>query len=188
MSKRGQRVPVFGWCAMVMLVFNGCRSTPALTELVFEADDLPGCQLAAIPADAELPCGMTSNPHVGTAHAEIECFGQMTLVPQQHDHNKEHNDEAGSSSSAGGGDTLVGSLEEFMFSAYHGAGEAGVFGFRFADETAARGAAKALQMRAAGGENGMVEATGSLVAYVWYDDGASDCGFRLRDLIRQRFE
>lgn len=81
-------------------------------------------------------------------------------------------------------DSLIASLDGFLFSVYQGAGEAGVFGFRFAAEAAARKAGEVLRLRAASGEHGMVVEKGSLVVYVWYDGEASACGLRLRELVR----
>lgn len=65
--------------AMLLLVL-GCSREPELGALVYRAGDLPGCQLAEVPAGAQLPCGVAGNPHVGTLRSEIECFGRMTLA------------------------------------------------------------------------------------------------------------
>lgn len=169
--------------AVLLLSLAGCAREPALSDLVYEADDLPGCRLANVPANAALPCGMTGNPHVGAEPSETECFGRYALTSAQHGHGNAH----------GAGDALEGAaqveaLEEYLFSVYAGTGEAGVFGFRFDAETSARAAGEALRLRAAGGENGMVVEKGTLVAYIWYDEGASECGLRLRELVRATLE
>ena len=166
----------------LLLALGACGSPLQLTKLTFGSDELEECALAALPADAKLPCGAQGNPFVTSEQEYLECFGGMLLAPHQHHH--QHSADAGQDSTSSTTSELVAELEEFLFSVYQGEGEAGIFGLRFSHAQATQRAVALLRLR--GGEHSKVHSKGNLVVYVWHDEGAAGCSAKLDSLVESR--
>lgn len=168
---------------LLILALGACGGPLQLAKFTFESDELEECALAAVPADAKLPCGPQDNPFVTSEQEHLECFGGMLLAPHQH-HHHQHSADTGQDSTSSTTSELVAELEEFLFSVYQGEGEAGIFGLRFSHAQAAQRAAALLRLR--GDEHSKVHAKGNLVVYVWHDEGAAGCSARLDSLVKSR--
>ena len=160
-----------------------CSSPMQLAELTFGSDDLQECELAAVPPDAELPCGAPGNPFVTSDQEYLKCFGGMLLAPHQH-HRHQGSEDEGEGSTSSAMRELLAELEEFLFSVYHGEGEAGIFGLRFSDSQAAERAATLLRGRS--GEQSRVHLKDNLVVRVWHDEGGAGCSSKLGSLVVSR--
>ena len=167
---------------LLALALGACGGPLQLTKFTFESDELEACTLAALPADAKVPCGAQDNPFVTSEQEYLECFGGMLLAPHQHRH--QHSADAGQDSTSSTTSELVAELEEFLFSIYQGEGEAGIFGLRFSHAQAAQRAAALLRLR--GAEHSKVHTKGNLVVYVWHDEGADGCSAKLDSLVKSR--
>ena len=163
----------------LLLALGACSGSLQLTKFTFGSDELEECALAAMPADAKLPCGAQGNPFITSEQEYLECFGEMLLAPHQH---HQHSMDAGQDSTSSTTSELVAELEEFLFSVYQGEGEAGIFGLRFSHAQAAQRAAALLRLR--GGEHSKVRAKGNVVVYVWHDEDADGCSARLDSRVK----
>ena len=160
-----------------------CSAPMQLAELTFGSDGLQECELAAVPPDAELPCGAPGNPFVTSERAYLNCFGGMLLAPHQH-HRHRGSEDGGEGSKSSATSELLAELEEFLFSVYHGGGEAGIFGLRFSESQAAQRAAALLRGRS--GEHAKVHLKDNLVVRVWHDEGGAGCSSELDSLVMSR--
>lgn len=177
-------IKVHIWQQMIPLILalGACGGPLQLTKFTFGSDELEACTLAAVPADAKLPCGVQGNPFVTSEQEYLKCFGGMLLAPHQHHH--QHSADAGQDSTSSTTSELVAELEEFLFSVYQGEGEAGIFGLRFSHAQATQRAVSLLRLR--GGEHSKVHAKGNLVVYVWHDEDADGCSAKLNSLVKSR--
>ena len=169
--------------ALLAIAALSCAIPMPLSELARLSDDLEACARAVVPVDAKLPCGTPGIPFLTTEREHLDCFGGMLFPMGRHQHHPAPAD-SGQGSESGQAMPLVAELEEFLFSVYHGEGEAGLFGLRLSNDQAAQSAASHLRLR--GSEGSKVHVKGTLVVQVWHDAGGGGCAAELDSLVRSR--